>query len=299
MRKLKGIIPVLITPLDQYGNIDESCLTNLCEKYLNSGVEGLWVLGTGGEDMCLSFNDRLKVANIVSEKIDNKLDIILGCSFFSPKESFEFIKKTSGLKISAYHAMPYHQKVSLKQIFSWYEELANFSPLPFWCYTSGNWAQRMSPEFIKSLKIHNNIVGVKYSSSNIIDIQGAIELEDENFQVITAVVKSLFTCLSLGVKAATSVEANLFLNPIKEIFESFNSGNIKDAYSKQKFLNNVLLRYPSSAAKDNFLRVAEIKYLMKLKGHCGDRLTNFYRHLNNSEKNELNIFFNNYIDYIF
>ena len=47
--------------------------------------------------------------------------------------------------------MPYHQKVSLKQIFSWYEELANFSPLPFWCYTSGNWAQRMSPEFIKSL----------------------------------------------------------------------------------------------------------------------------------------------------
>ena len=219
--------------------------------------------------------------------------------FLFPKESFEFIEKTSGFKISAYHAMPYHQKVSLNQIFSWYEALANLSPLPFWCYTSGNWAQRMSPEFIKSLKMNNNIVGVKYSSSNIIDIQGAIELEDENFQVITAVVKSLFTCLSLGVKAATSVEANLFLNPIMEIFKSFHSGNIKEAYTKQKFLNNVLLQYPSPAAKDNFLRVAEIKYIMKLRGHCEDHLTNFYRHLNHSERNELDIFFNKYIDYIF
>ncbi len=299
MRKLKGIIPVLITPINQYGDIDVNSLNNLCEKYLDSGVEGLWVLGTGGEDMCLSFNDRLKVAQIVSEKIDNKLDIILGCSFFSPKESFDFIQKTSDFKISAYHAMPYHQKVSLNQIFSWYEKLANFSPFPFWCYTSGNWAQRMSPDFIKSLKMNKNIVGVKYSSSNIVDIQGAIELEDENFQVITAVVKSLFTCLSLGVKAATSVEANLFLNPIKEIFDSFNSGNIKEAYLKQKFLNNVLLQYPSHAAKDNFLRVAEIKYLMKLRGHCEDWLTNYYRQINNSERKELDTFFNKYIDYIF
>lgn len=299
MRKLKGIIPVLITPLDQNGNIDVNSLKNLCGKYLESGVEGLWVLGTGGEDMCLSFNDRVKVARIVSEKINNKLDIILGCSFFSPKESFEFIEKTSDFKISAYHAMPYHQKVSLNQIFSWYEELAEYSSLPFWCYTSGNWAQRMSPEFIKSLKRNSNIIGVKYSSSNIVDIQGAINLEDENFQVITAVVKSLFTCLSLGVKAATSVEANLFLNPIKEIFDLFNSGNLNEAYSKQKFLNNVLLQYPSSAAKDNFLRVAEIKYLMKLRGHCGDEVTNFYRHVNNSERKDLDMFFKEYNKYIF
>ena len=87
MRKLKGIIPVLITPLDQYGNIDINSLKNLCEKYLNSGVDGLWVLGTGGEDMCLSFNDRVKVAEIVSEKIDNKLDIILDAVSF-PKRIF-------------------------------------------------------------------------------------------------------------------------------------------------------------------------------------------------------------------
>ena len=299
MEKLKGLIPVLITPLNQDKTIDEKSLENLIYKYSEFGVKGLWVLGTGGEDMCLSFKDRLNISNIVSKNTSPNMKIILGCSFFSPKESFEFIEKTSSLRISAYHAMPYHQKVSLKQISDWYIKLADFSPKPFWCYTSGNWAVRMTPEFISTLKIHPNIEGVKYSSSNIIDIQGAIQLEDDQFQVITAVVKSLFTCLSLGVMAATSVEANLYLGYIQSIFDSFERGDIKDAYSKQIFLNNELLNYPSLAAKDNFLRVAEIKYFMKLNGYCQDYLTDYYRRVENSEKIELNSFFEKYVEFMF
>ena len=190
-KKLSGIVPVLITPLNKDKSVDKVALKNLCEYFEhNQQVSGVWVLGTGGEDMCLSFDQRLTVAEIVAGSFSENVMKIIGCSFYSPQESLNFLSEIQDINFDAYHAMPYHPKVSLGQIYSWYKQLAENCNKPLWAYTSGNWAQHMGPEFIAKIKAIPNIGGVKYSSSNIVDIQGAIELQDDNFQVITAVVKT-------------------------------------------------------------------------------------------------------------
>ncbi|HHB80261.1 MAG TPA: dihydrodipicolinate synthase family protein, partial [Aliiroseovarius sp.] len=209
---------------------------------------------------------------------------ILGCSFYAPAESLAFIDASAGLSFDAYHAMPYHPKVSLNQIQSWYGLLADRCSKPLWAYTSGNWAQRMGPDFIAKIKEIPNIGGVKYSSSNTVDVQGAIELQDDDFQVITAVVKTLYSSLCLGVSAATTVEASVFFPEVAEIFRLYEEGHYEEAYAAQRHLNNVLLKYPSPAAKDNFLRVAELKYLLSLQGMAQEYVTDYYRELTESEK---------------
>ncbi len=284
-KKLTGIVPVLITPLNRDKSVDKVALKNLCEYYEHSQkITGIWVLGTGGEDMCLTFEQRLAVAEIVSESCSDRVMKIVGCSFYSPRESSNFLDSVKGMSFDAYHAMPYHPKVSLNQIYEWYKQLAKDCDKPLWAYTSGNWAQHMGPEFISKVKDIPNIGGVKYSSSNIVDIQGAIELQDDDFQVITAVVKTLYSSLSLGVKAATSVEASILTPEIKEIFDLYVSGDLKEALAAQKYLNNCLLKYPSPAARDNFLRVAEIKYILSKQDMCQEYVTDYYRELNEKEK---------------
>ena len=293
MRILNGIVPVLITPLDVNQVIDGKCLERLLSYYLEKKVGGLWVLGTGGEDMCLSMNQRLELADKVCGIVSGEVPVLLGCSFFSPADSFDFIDKSKHLNFDAYHAMPYHQKVSLKNIKSWYELLAHKTvenQKSIWAYTSGNWAQRMLPEFVGSLKEIDGITGVKYSSSNMVDVQGAIALADDDFQVITAVVKTLYSCLCLGAKAATSVEAAVFYDQISEVFKKFTSGKTEEAYRAQIKLNTEFLSYPSEAAKDNFLRISELKYMASKHGYCKEWVTPYYRQLNNEEKKALDIF---------
>lgn len=288
VKKLKGVIPVLITPLNKNKSIDVIALKELCNYYeREQKISGVWILGTGAEDMCLSFKQRLLVAETTTEAFSNNVIKLIGCSFFSPKESIEYIQNISSLEFDAYHAMPYHPKVSLKQILSWYNLLADNCDKPLWAYTSGNWAQRMGPNFIAEVKKIPNIVGVKYSSSNTVDVQGAIELQDDDFQVITAVVKTLYSSLCLGVSAATTVEASAFYPEISNIFELFKSGDFDSAYNAQKHLNNSLLNYPSPAAKDNFLRIAELKYLLSIQGICKEYVTEFYRELNENEKSDI------------
>lgn len=284
MKKLKGIVPVLITPLNSDKSVDIGALKALCALYEEQNVSGIWILGTGAEDMCLSFDQRMQVTEVVTEALSDKVAKLVGCSFFSAAESFAFIDATEGMKFDAYHAMPYHPKVSLRQLHSWYGKLADRCSKPLWAYTSGNWAQRMGPDFIAGLKEIPNIGGVKYSSSNTVDVQGAIELMDDDFQVITAVVKTLYACLSLGVPAATTVEATVLLPEASEIFQLYEKGQYAEALAAQQRLNNVLLKYPSPAAKDNFLRVAELKYMLSLQGLAQEYVTDYYRELEDDEK---------------
>lgn len=284
MKKLKGIVPVLITPLNSDKSVDTEALKALCTHYEAQNVSGIWILGTGAEDMCLSFHQRMQVTEVVTETLSDNVAKLVGCSFFSVAESFAFIDATEGMKIDAYHAMPYHPKVSLRQLHSWYGKLADRCSKPLWAYTSGNWAQRMGPDFVAGLKEIPNIGGVKYSSSNTVDVQGAIELMDDDFQVITAVVKTLYACLSLGVPAATTVEATIFLPEASEIYELYEKGQYAEAMAAQQKLNNVFLKYPSPAAKDNFLRVAELKYMLSLQGLAQEYVTDYYRELEDDEK---------------
>ena len=286
--KLVGIIPVLITPLNEDKSIDVCALENLCHYFEHEqGVSGIWILGTGAEDMCLSYDQRILVADVVSRSLSSNVIKIVGCSFYSPKESMSFIRSTSHMAFDAYHAMPYHLKVSQRQLLSWYSLLASHCEKPLWAYTSGNWAQPMSPDFISRVKEIPNVAGVKYSSSNIVDVQGAIELEDDNFQVITAVVKTLYSSLCLGTNAVTSVEASVFTPEIKQIFELYGAGKLDSALEAQRTLNNTFLRYPSVAAKDNFLKVAELKYLLSLQGKCKPFVTEYYRELTDIEMKDL------------
>ena len=65
MRQLEGVIPVLLTPFTKNGEVDEPALARLV-KYLNSkNIGGFWVLGTGAEDMNLTYQQRLRVAETV------------------------------------------------------------------------------------------------------------------------------------------------------------------------------------------------------------------------------------------
>ena len=224
-----------------------------------------WANGTGSEDMSLSLNKRITLTKKICDFNKKKIPIISGCSFHSFDETFEFLNKTKNFDISGYHYLPYNNMISLSNLDLLYKDVAKYASKPVWLYTSANWYKYISPNFIDNLKRIKNIAGVKYSTSNIVDMQLVQSLADTRFQVISAVVKTLYSCLSLGVKASTTVEAFTYPKLINKIRNSFINGDLKNSYLLQKKLNYLVNNMPQISAKNNFLKVAEIKYLLSKK----------------------------------
>lgn len=287
MRNLEGVIPVLLTPLTKSGEIDEPALARLVEYLNTKNIGGFWVLGTGAEDMNLTYRQRLRVVETVVKANEGKSPLIVGAGFFAMRDSLDFMNDTAHLDFDAYHVMPYHPLLSLERIEWLYKKFADHAQKPLWMYTSANWCRFISPEFVEKMKGYPNIAGVKYSTSNAVHTEKVIGMADENFQVLTAVVRTFFASLSLGVKGGTTVEACPFVDPIVDIYEKFAADDMKGSLEAQRRLNRLLEKMPEAPGKDNFLKVAEGKYILSRKGICSPYMSGYYRELTAEEKKQI------------
>lgn len=288
MRKMLGVIPVLTTPILKDGQIDTQSLRRLIELLITKEVGGLWVLGTGSEDMNLTFKKRIEVAEIVAETNAGRIPIIVGAGFFAMEDTLTFIKEIQVLDIDAIHVMPYHPLLSLDRMDWYYRHIADNCSKPLWMYTSANWARPITPEFVAKLKDYPNIAGIKFSTRNSVDVTKVARLQDDQFQVITAVASQFYPCLCLGSKAHTSSLASALPEPMIEIYNLFQAGKLKEALQAQYKLNDFLEALPKETRKDNFLMAAEEKYILSLRGICQEYTTSYYRDITDKEKEIVN-----------
>ena len=66
MKKLRGVIPPMITPFQENGDLDESAIRELV-TYLSDKVDGLFICGSYGCGALMSLEERMRVAEIVKE----------------------------------------------------------------------------------------------------------------------------------------------------------------------------------------------------------------------------------------
>ncbi len=283
-RPVRGIVPVVDTPLTIEENIDVAALKRLIEFLNTKKVGGLWVLGTGSEDMNLSFTKRLKVARAACEANAGKTPLILGAGFFALEDIFNFIEETKELEFDAYHVMPYNPKLSLNRVDWFYRHIADNCPKPLWMYVSGNWSRQVTPDFVANLKPHPNIAGFKFSNQDTVAVTKVARMADEQFQVITAVASQLHACLCMGSKGHTSSLSCCIPEPMIEIYELFLQGKIEDSLAAQHRLNDFLKELSQNTKNDNFLWAADEKYILKLRGICNEYVTSYYREINEEEK---------------
>ena len=157
-----------------------------------------------------SFFRRIRNYFITGVVVLIPLGITLYLTLFIVSISSKILPK----EINPNHYLPYNNMISPSNLDLLYKDVAKYASKPIWLYTSANWYKYISPNFIDNLKRIKNIAGVKYSTSNIVDMQSVQSLADKRFQVISAVVKTLYSCMCLGVKASTTVEAFTFATPI-------------------------------------------------------------------------------------
>ncbi len=65
MEKLYGIVTALVTPIDKQGNILAHSVEQLVERLIQVGIHGIYPLGSTGEMLLLSEEQRMRMAECV------------------------------------------------------------------------------------------------------------------------------------------------------------------------------------------------------------------------------------------
>jgi len=176
---LNGIFPPITTPFYPDGNVYFKKLESNVERYSRTPVAGIVVLGSTGEAILLSDQERrdaLKVARAAAAP--NKV-LIAGTGIESAIETLRLTEYAAelGYDIAMVRTPHYYKKqMQAANILAFYRTVADRSPLPVIIY---NFPQAtgydMPAEVVIELAGHPNLIGIKESSGDVEKVRKVVE----------------------------------------------------------------------------------------------------------------------------
>jgi 2-dehydro-3-deoxy-D-pentonate aldolase len=261
---INGIIPPMVTPLlaDNL-NLDIKGLNKLIEHILAGGVHGLFILGTTGEATSLSYKTRQQVIEESCKIVNGRVPVFVGISDTSIEESLSLAaiaKKAGASYVVA--APPFYYGLGQEELYKYYWSLASQLPLPLFLYNMPSHTKiNIDRGTVVRLAEHENIVGLKDSSANIVYFQSLCHVLKHKKDFILLVGPEEVTCQTvlMGGHGGVNGGANLFP---KLYVELYNAAIAKD-FNRINVLQHLVMEI---ATKVYTLGSYGSSYLKGMKG---------------------------------
>ncbi|MBK6775227.1 MAG: 4-hydroxy-tetrahydrodipicolinate synthase [Flavobacteriales bacterium] len=209
--KFRGLGVALVTPFRSNGAIDYAGLEKVVEHQITGGIDYVVVMGTTGESVTLSAEEKKQLLAQVIEFVRNRIPIVLGvggnntAEVVHALESYDLSGVDGILSVS-----PYYNKPTQEGIYQHYRALAQASLLPIILYNvPGRTASNISAETtLRLAKDFENIVAIKEASGNLDQIGRILKYCPKDFLVISGDDSLTLPILALGGHGVISVVGN-------------------------------------------------------------------------------------------
>jgi len=226
MKNLGRLITAMVTPFNDSGAVDYEQAKRLALGLLNSGSDGVVVVGTTGESPTLLRDEELKLFADVKSAIGEGGSVIAGTGSNSTAEAIKATKAAEQIGVDAcLLVVPYYNKPTQDNLYRHFKAIAQSTSLPCILYNvPSRTGVSLSAETAIRLSHIDNIIGVKEASGNLSEIAKIIENTGDNFTIWSGNDTDTLPILALGGYGVISVASHLVGSQIKEMIDSFTSG---------------------------------------------------------------------------
>jgi len=236
-KSFKGIYTPIVTPFTAVENINYDYMKHNLDRWGKTDLDGIVVLGSNGEFVYLNTEEKLQVVKFVKDNFNPNKKIIVGTSCESTKETIEFSKKIAEIGIDAVLLLPPNYfKGGMKEdiLYKYFADVADAVPVPVMLYNMpANTGINLSPALIAKLAKHPNIVGIKDTSGNIVQIAEIVRDTDDDFAVFAGNAGYLLPALAVGARGATLALANILPEECCKLVSLFKEGKLEEAKQLQ------------------------------------------------------------------
>ena len=226
---IKGIIPPILTPMNEDESLNLPELRNQIERLLAGGVHGLFAFGTNGEGYILSENEKYEVLEVMIDQVKGRVPVYAGTGCISTRDTIR-------------------QSVHQKELYDHYVEVAKHVNIPIILYNipprTGN---KLLPETVRDLiRDVDVIVGAKDSSGDIENLKAYIRLTnelDKDVAILAGNDGAILTCLKEGGKGGIAGRANIWPKTLASIYDKFVAGDLEGAQQAQDAISGLIAAF--------------------------------------------------------
>ncbi|MEQ9115386.1 MAG: 4-hydroxy-tetrahydrodipicolinate synthase [Rickettsiales bacterium] len=259
----KGAFTALITPFKK-GAIDLESYREIIKHQISNNIHGLVILGSTGESMCLSYEERRELISLSVEQSNKQIPVVVGVGSNNTLESIKLSQQAQDLGASALMAvMPYYNKPSKEGVYHHFRQIAENIDIPLMLYNvPARTCSDIADETVALLSEIDNIFALKDASG---DINRVSRYKKINKKLLQFCGEDDLICqyYSSGGDGSISVISNAMPKEWSGVYTEFKKGGdeYKGLFSKCKILLSAL------SCDSN---PVPIKYVLYKMGMCNE-----------------------------
>ena len=235
--EIKGIIPPIVTPMNEDESVNEKELRNQVNRQIKGGIHGLFPFGTNGEGYILNEKEKEEVLSIVIDETKGRVPVYAGTGCISTKDTIRQSQMAESLGADVLSIItPSFAAASQNELYDHYKAVAEAVDMPIVLYNiparTGN---ALAPATVAKLSKIPNIVGAKDSSGNFDNMLQYIEqtMDSEDFAVLSGNDSLILWNLLAGGTGGIAGCANVFPEVMASIYNYFAAGDLENARKAQ------------------------------------------------------------------
>jgi 4-hydroxy-tetrahydrodipicolinate synthase len=271
-KKYHGVIPPIITPVDENEDVDEKGFRALLRHCVDHGIHGIFVAGTNGETLALTQAQRDRAIKITLDEVGKQVPVMAGVMDTSTRRVIENIKRleqmggTCAVITSIFYARHATQDETIRHFEAISKEtnsdLVVYNIPPFT-------GLKLSAATICKIAKIDKVTAIKDSSGDFTEFQKILREygKNENMSVLQGITVHTAASMLLGADGYVPSIAPLFPELFVAYYDAGRAGDI----GRTRMLNELIMDTAEilGMSKDAF---AANKYAISLLGMTHKRV---------------------------
>ena len=240
MHPFAGVYTPLATPFAADGSLDERGLTANVERYLRTPLTGLVVLGSNGEAPQLDDAEADRAIAVVRAAMPKDRPLLAGTGRESTSATIAATRRAADLGVDAALVRTpafYKGQMTTDAFVRHYTQVADQSPVPVLLYNVTIYTGvNLLPDAIAALSTHPNIVGIKETNSDMVQLGEYLSRAQDGFTVLAGSGATYYSALALGAHGAVLAVGGVAPDLCMNMFKAAADGRLAEARAMQRQL---------------------------------------------------------------
>lgn len=185
----KGVFPAVTTQFHEDLSLDLDLTAKHIEELIASGVTGLVMLGSLGENVALTREEKKEVMRLALSVSNGRVPVLSGVAELSTGAAAEYVRELEGLGAQGAMVMPSMAfRPDREETLAHYRTVAKASSLPMIVYNNPiSYHADVTPEMFEELSDQENLVAIKESSGDIRRVTDIINQVGDRYVIFAGV----------------------------------------------------------------------------------------------------------------
>ncbi len=237
-----GVFPAITTQFHKDQTLDIRSTVRHAEALIASGIQGLIVCGSLGENQTLSPAEKRQVVEAVARHSAGRVPVLTGVAESSTAAACEYVRDCEKLGAAGFMVMPAMiYKADQRETLAFFRGVAQATSLPWMLYNNPiGYTVDVTPAMMKELSDVPNLVAMKESSANTRRITELRIAVGDRFALFTGVDDLILESSILGIDGWVAGSGIAFPEENQRLWEHTRAGRWDEARTLLRWFHPLL-----------------------------------------------------------